>query len=51
MKFWCKLPEDDDNTETCDNLSNIKNISIYDCAFVGFTAILTYINPLKPNNL
>jgi len=36
MKFWCKLPEDGDNTEICETLSNRKNTQIVEMCIGWF---------------
>jgi len=42
MKFWCKLPEDGDNAETCRSQVIERIHRLWYCAFVGVTAVIIY---------
>ena len=47
MIFWCKLPEDGNNAETCRSCLIERIHRLYNCAVVGVTRVLIYHNALN----
>ena len=44
MKFWCKLLEDGDNAETRRSQVIGRIHRLWNCAFVGVTRVIIYLN-------
>jgi hypothetical protein len=44
MNFWCKLPEDGDNAETCRRRVIERMPRLFNCAFVGVTRVIIFFN-------